>query len=328
LWIVGFMAFLLSAVLDNLTTTIVMISFIRKLIADPEDRIFVASIIVIAANAGGAFSPIGDVTTTMLWIGGQVTTFKLMEYVFLPSVVCLLAPLAYLSTKMYGTFEPPQIDPSVRATKFPVSERHKTLVFFIGLASLVFVPVFKTLTHLPPFMGMLLMLGVMWTLTEILHSEKDDEDKHPFSANHALQKIDTPSILFFAGILLAVGSLQSTGILTRVAEGLTQTIGNQTVIAVVIGVISAIVDNVPLVAAAMGMYSLEQFPADNPFWHLIAFCAGTGGSLLIIGSAAGVAAMGMEKITFFWYLRKITFVAAIGYFSGVAVFVLTHLIFD
>ena len=334
LWIIGFVAFFMSAVLDNLTTTIVMVSFLRKLMNDRDDRLFMASIIIIAANAGGAFSPIGDVTTTMLWIGGQVTTAKLMEYVFLPSLVCLVAPLAYVSIKMKGTFEPVN-DPSpsnrdastVMDSKLPVSEQHKTLVFFLGIGALLFVPVFKTFTHLPPFMGMLLSLGVMWIVTEIMHSGKDDEDKHQFTAMRALQKIDTPSILFFAGILLAVGTLQTTGILRGIAEWFSQIIGNESVIAIVIGIVSAIVDNVPLVAASMGMYSLEQFPQDHLFWHLIAYCAGTGGSLLIIGSAAGVAAMGMERIEFFWYVKRISFIAAIGYFAGCAVFILEHFVF-
>ena len=326
LWIIGFVTFFLSAILDNLTTAIVMVSFLRKLMNDRDDRLFMASIVVIAANAGGAFSPIGDVTTTMLWIGGQVTTVKLMQYVFLPSFVCLVAPLAYVSMKMHGTFEP-ITDPSVDESKLPVSDHHKRIVFFLGIGALIFVPIFKTLTHLPPFMGMLLSLGVMWIVTEIRHAEKDDEDKHPFTAMRALQKIDTPSILFFSGILLAVGVLQTSGILKGIAEWFSQTIGNESVIAIVIGLVSAIVDNVPLVAASMGMYSLDQFPQDHAFWHFIAYCAGTGGSILIIGSAAGVAAMGMEKIEFFWYVKRITFIAALGYFSGCAVFIWERFIF-
>ncbi len=326
LWIIGFVAFFLSSVLDNLTTTIVMVSFLRKLMDDRNDRLFMSSIIVIAANAGGAFSPIGDVTTTMLWIGGQVTTVKLMQYVFLPSLVCLVAPLAYVSMKMKGNFE--SLSNSTEMdSKLPVSEQHKTIVFFLGIGALIFVPIFKTFTHLPPFMGMLLSLGVMWIVTELLHSGKDDEDKHPFTAMRALQKIDTPSILFFSGILLAVGTLSATGILRGIAEWFSQTIGNESVIAIVIGLVSAIVDNVPLVAASMGMYGLDQFPPDHSFWHFIAYCAGTGGSILIIGSAAGVAAMGMEKIEFFWYVKRVAFIAALGYFAGCAVFVLEHFIF-
>ena len=305
LWVIGFISFFLSAVLDNMTTTIVMVSFLRKLMNERDDRLFMASIIVVAANAGGAFSPIGDVTTTMLWIGGQLTTLKLFEYVFFPSLICLVAPMLYVSKRMTGVFEP-VVDPSVSDSKIPVTEQHKTLVFFLGIGALIFVPIFKTFTHLPPFMGMLLSLGVVWVVTEVMHSEKDDEDKHPFTAMHALQKIDTPSILFFAGILLAVGTLQTTGILRGIAEWLSQVIGNESVIAIVIGIVSAVIDNVPLVAAAMGMYSLDQFPQDHLFWHFIAYSAGTGGSLLIIGSAAGVAAMGMEKIEFFWYAKRIT----------------------
>ena len=330
IWIIGFIAFFLSAILDNLTTTIVMVSFIRKFIADREDRLFVASIIIIAANAGGAWTPIGDVTTTMLWIGGQVTTFALVEHLLLPSLVCLIVPLFYVSFKMKGTFEAPnkeQDDPSVSASKFPVSEQHKRIVFFLGIASLIFVPIFKTFTHLPPFMGMLLSLGVMWIVVEILHSEKDDEDKNVLTPLGALRKIDTPSILFFAGILLAVGTLSATGILKSAAEGLTHIFGNFNLIAIVIGLLSAIVDNVPLVAASMGMYSLEQFPQDHAFWHFLAYCAGTGGSILIIGSAAGVAAMGMEKIEFFWYMKRIAFIAALGYFAGCLVFIVEHFIF-
>ena len=326
LWVIGFISFFLSAVLDNMTTTIVMVSFLRKLMNERDDRLFMASIIVVAANAGGAFSPIGDVTTTMLWIGGQLTTLKLFEYVFFPSLICLVAPMLYVSKRMTGVFEP-VVDPSVSDSKIPVTEQHKTLVFFLGIGALIFVPIFKTFTHLPPFMGMLLSLGVVWVVTEVMHSEKDDEDKHPFTAMHALQKIDTPSILFFAGILLAVGTLQTTGILRGIAEWLSQVIGNESVIAIVIGIVSAVIDNVPLVAAAMGMYSLDQFPQDHLFWHFIAYSAGTGGSLLIIGSAAGVAAMGMEKIEFFWYAKRITFIAAIGYFAGCAVFILEHYIF-
>ncbi len=326
LWIIGFVAFFFSAVLDNLTTTIVMVSFLRKLIYNRDDRLFMASIIIIAANAGGAFSPIGDVTTTMLWIGGQVTTGKLMEYVFLPSLVCLVAPLIYLSTKTKGSFEAIS-DPSVSDEKLAVSQKQKTIIFFLGVGALIFVPIFKTFTHLPPFMGMLLSLGVMWIVTEIIHAKKDEDEKHPFTAAHALEKIDTPSILFFAGILLAVGTLQTTGVLTDIALWLSNVFGSESAIAMIIGVVSAIVDNVPLVAAAMGMYSLEQFPQDHLFWHFIAYCAGTGGSLLIIGSAAGVAAMGMEKIEFFWYVKRITGIAALGYFAGCAAFILEHYAF-
>ncbi len=347
LWIIGIVSFFLSAVLDNLTTTIVMISFIRKLVNEREERLLLAGIIVIAANAGGAWSPIGDVTTTMLWIGGQVTTGSLLTHVFLPSLACLVVPLLLVSPQFKGELMPlnNKEDPSVFSisedgfrisedavptsntsnSTSNVSERHKIIVFLVGLGGLIFVPIFKTITHLPPFMGMLLSLGFVWAITELMHSGKDEEEKDALSVKRALERTDTPSILFFVGILLAVGVLETTGILRGCAEFLAQSIGNQTIIAIVIGAFSAIVDNVPLVAASMGMYSLEQFPPDDAFWHFIAYCAGTGGSMLIIGSAAGVAAMGMEKIEFFWYLKRIGWLAAAGYLAGCAVFILAHL---
>jgi Na+/H+ antiporter NhaD/arsenite permease-like protein len=329
LWIIGFVSFFLSSVLDNLTTTIVMISFIRKLVNEREERLLLSGIIVIAANAGGAWSPIGDVTTTMLWIGGQVTTGSLMQHVFLPSMACLIVPLLLVSRQFRGELLPMEIkeDPSVSAAE-KLSEGHKTAVFILGIGGLIFVPIFKMWTHLPPFMGMLLSLGVVWAITELMNSKKDDEEKDALSVKRALERTDTPSILFFVGILLAVGVLETTGILRGCAEFLSQNIGNQSVIAIFIGVISAIVDNVPLVAASMGMYNLTQFPPDNPFWHFIAYCAGTGGSMLIIGSAAGVAAMGMEKIPFFWYLKRVGWLAAAGYFSGCLVFILEHFTFN
>lgn len=327
LWIISLLSFFLSAVLDNLTTTIVMVSFIRKLVDDREDKMFLASIIIIAANAGGAWSPIGDVTTTMLWIGKQVTTGKLIEYVFIPSLICLIMPILFVMPKMKGDLAPLSIDTSSKAKVESLSEKHKTIVFFLGIAALIFVPIFKTITHLPPFMGMLLSLGLMWAITELMHSDKDQEDKTALSVKSALERADTPSVMFFIGILLAVGVLESTGILRGCAEWLSQTIGNQSIIAIVIGLVSAIVDNVPLVAASMGMYSLEQFPQDDKFWHFIAYCAGTGGSILIIGSAAGVAAMGMERIEFFWYLKRISVLALIGYLAGCAAFILEHYVF-
>lgn len=326
LWIIGLVTFFLSAILDNLTATIVMISFIRKLVNVREERLLLSGIIVIAANAGGAWSPIGDVTTTMLWIGGQVTTGSLMTHVFLPSLACLIVPLLLVSPQFKGTLTTVERkeDPSVFKAE-NVSEQHKTIVFLVGLGGLIFVPIFKTITHLPPFMGMLLSLGVVWAITELMHAGKDEEEKDALSVKRALERTDTPSILFFVGILLAVGVLETTGILRGCAEFLAQNIGNQTIIAIVIGAFSAIVDNVPLVAASMGMYDLVQFPQDSVFWHFIAYCAGTGGSMLIIGSAAGVAAMGMEKIEFFWYLKRIGWLAAAGYLAGCAVFILAHL---
>jgi len=319
-WLIGFIAFFLSAVLDNLTTTIVMISLLRKIIPSHRERLLFAGLVVIAANAGGAWSPIGDVTTTMLWIGKQVTATNIIIKTILPSLVCLLIPLFIISRQVKGNFE--RESDSKKITT-PRSERNA--VFFVGVAMLLFVPVFKTFTHLPPFMGILFGLGVMWIVTEMIHSGKDEAERGILSVNHALRKIDTPSILFFLGILISIASLQATGVLVNVATWLDGTIGNINIISIVIGFLSAIVDNVPLVAAAQGMYSLERFPTDHYFWEFLAYCAGTGGSSLIIGSAAGVAAMGMERIDFFWYLKKITWLAVIGYLAGAAVFILQEM---
>lgn len=318
LWMVGIITFFLSAVLDNLTTTIVMVSMLRKIIGNQQMRLFFAGIVVIAANAGGAWSPMGDVTTTMLWIGGQITALNIMLKVFIPSVVCLLVPLLIVSRQLKGRIEAPNKEENGSDT----SDRQRLAVFSIGLGSLLFVPVFKTVTHLPPFMAILLGLGVMWMLTELIHSGKNDEDKDFFSVAHALRKIDTPSILFFLGILVSISALESTGILSGLASWLSQSVGNDSVIVTLIGLLSAIVDNVPLVAAAQGMYSLEQYPTDHYFWEFLAYTTGTGGSVLIIGSAAGVAAMGMEKIDFFWYLKRISWLALIGYFAGCATFLI------
>jgi Na+/H+ antiporter NhaD/arsenite permease-like protein len=319
-WIVGLLAFFLSAVLDNLTTTIVMVSLLRKFIPSHKDRLMFAGLIVISANAGGAWSPIGDVTTTMLWMGNQITTANIIIKTILPSLVCFFVPAFFISMQMKGSFEP--INQEKDSLKSTPNER-KT-VFIIGIACLLFVPVFKTITHLPPYMGIVFGLGLMWVLTEMVHSGKDEAEKGLFSVNHALRKIDTPSILFFLGILLAVSALQSTGVLTSVAKALDNAIGNISIITIIIGFLSAIVDNVPLVAAAQGMYSLEQYPTDHFFWEFLAYCSGTGGSILIIGSAAGVAAMGMERIQFGWYLKKIAWLAFIAYLAGAVVFLLQH----
>lgn len=325
LWSVGFITFFLSAVLDNLTTTIVMVSLLRKLVADREDRMKFAGLVIIAANAGGAWSPLGDVTTTMLWIGGQITALNIVKMLFLPSVVCLLLPLWLLTRSMKGKVQAPaRVEGDEVGNSTPYE---RNLVFAIGVGALLFVPIFKTVTHLPPYMGILLGLGVMWILTEFIHSGKDEIEKGAKSVNHALRKIDTPSILFFLGILVTISALESVGVLRSMAGWLDEVIGNVTIVGVLIGFLSAVVDNVPLVAAAQGMYSLEVYPVDSFFWELIAFCAGTGGSALIIGSAAGVAAMGMENISFTWYLRKFTLLASIGYLAGVAVYVLQHQIF-
>lgn len=319
-WIVGVLAFFLSAVLDNLTTTIVMVSLLRKIVPSHKDRLMFAGLIVISANAGGAWSPIGDVTTTMLWIGNQITTANIIIKTILPSLVCFILPALIISLKMKGTIQPSE----QRNERLLSTPNERKIVFIIGVASLLFVPIFKTITHLPPYMGIVFGLGLMWVLTEMVHSGKDENEKGLFSVNHALRKIDTPSILFFLGILLAVSALQSTGILTSVAKGLDNSIGNISIITIIIGFLSAIVDNVPLVAAAQGMYSLEQYPTDHFFWEFLAYCSGTGGSILIIGSAAGVAAMGMERIQFGWYLKNIAWLAILGYLAGAGVFLLQH----
>jgi len=321
LWLTCIIAFFLSAILDNLTTTIVMVSLLRKIVEDREDRLLLVGMVVIAANAGGAWSPLGDVTTTMLWIGGQITALNIMKMLFLPSLVCLLVPLLLLSRNIKGKVQTPKTEDEYHENSTPFE---RNMVFGIGIGALLFVPIFKTVTHLPPYMGMLFGLGVMWVLTELINSKKDEDEKGLRSVNHALRKIDTPSILFFLGILVAVTSLESVGTLHHLAEWLDHTVGNVTAIGVLIGFLSAIVDNVPLVAAAQGMYDLKTYPPDSFFWELIAYCAGTGGSTLIIGSAAGVAAMGMENINFFWYLKRISMLAAVGYLAGVAVYVLQH----
>jgi Na+/H+ antiporter NhaD/arsenite permease-like protein len=318
-WLIGFITFFLSAVLDNLTTTIVLVSLLRKIIPDKKDRLLFAGLVIIAANAGGAWSPIGDVTTTMLWIGGQITAGSIIVQTILPSLVCFVVPAFIISRQVKGNTE--RIESS---TGFTNTSRERDTVFWVGLGSLLFVPVFKTITHLPPYMGVLLGLGVMWVITEMIHSGKDEAERGVYSVNHALRKIDTPSILFFLGILLSIAALQATGVLTNLAAAMDDSIGNIKIITIFIGLLSAVVDNVPLVAAAQGMYGLDQYPAGHFFWEFLAYCAGTGGSCLIIGSAAGVAAMGLEKIEFFWYMKKIGWLALIGYLAGAAVFILQH----
>ncbi len=319
LWIVSIITFFLSAALDNLTTTIVMITLLRKLLHHREDRLLLVGMVVIAANAGGAFSPIGDVTTTMLWIGGQISTMNIIRELFLPSLVCLLVPLIALSINLKKEIPPKEIKDKVVHNVF-----EKQLMFFLGVGGLLFVPVFKTITHLPPYMGILFVLSVLWIVSELLGVKKEPEGKKRYSIYHALEKLDLPTILFFLGILLAVSGLQSAGILADAAVWLSNTFSSQTWIVTLIGLLSSIVDNVPLVAASMGMYGLDQFPMDHDFWELLAYCAGTGGSCLIIGSAAGVAAMGMEKVDFFWYMKKISWLALIGYFAGIGVFLLIN----
>lgn len=321
LWIVGLITFFMSAVLDNLTTAIVMVTLLRKLISNKETRKYFVGIVVIAANAGGAWSPIGDVTTTMLWIGGQISASGIIQGLFLPSLLSLVVPLVVASfvLKKESIGKPAALE-ALSATE----ERDGKIMLFAGAGSLLGVPVFKTLTHLPPYMGILLALGLVWILSEILHSEKDEEAKKQLSVGYALTKIDTSSILFFLGILLAIGGLESFGYLHALSDQLAQYFGSQNLIITIIGLSSAVVDNVPLVAATIGMYSLVDFPMDHEMWEYLAFCAGTGGSILIIGSAAGVAVMGMEKIDFGWYLKKIGFLALLGYFAGAGFYLLLH----
>jgi Na+/H+ antiporter NhaD/arsenite permease-like protein len=324
MWLVGFVTFFLSSVLDNLTTTIVMISLMRKLLDKHDDRLFFAGIIVIAANSGGAWSPIGDVTTTMLWIGGQITTLEIMKGVFLPAVASTVIPLALVA---YGMRGKDVVSPQGGVGEHGLhstTEFERKLMFFMGIGILVAVPAFKTITHLPPFMGILFGLGILWLVGDLVHRHKEDEFKQHFTLIHALSRIDMSSIVFFIGILLAVATLEHTHILSSLAKWLDQTIGRQDVIVIVIGLVSAIVDNVPLVAASMGMYSLADYPPDSFLWEFLAYCAGTGGSILIIGSAAGVAAMGLEKIHFGWYVKKISGLALIGYFAGVGIYLLQH----
>lgn len=326
LWIIALITFFLSAILDNLTTAIVMVSVLRKLIKDAESRKFFAGVVIIAANAGGAWSPIGDVTTTMLWIGGQITPTNIMKMLLIPSLISLVIPLIYLTFKLKGNVK--RNEDNEESTEelngLIIKTQNSVIMLLVGIGTLLFVPIFKTITHLPPYMGILLGLGIVWITSEILHSDKDDAERHPFTVAHALSKIDTSSILFFLGILVAIGALESTNVLSGLAQWMDKTVGNQDIIVVLIGLASAVIDNVPLVAASMGMYDLATFPADSKIWEFMAYCAGTGGSILIIGSAAGVAVMGMEKIDFIWYLRKISFTALIGYFAGVIAYLLIY----
>ena len=323
MWMIGVVAFFLSAILDNLTTTIVMVSLMKKLLDQREDRLFFAGVIVIAANAGGAWTPIGDVTTTMLWIGGQISAVEIMKGLFLPSLVNLLVPL-FITSFLLGTRpviapEKHQSDHLIGTTTF-----ERNVMFFLGLSILVLVPVFKTVTHLPPFMGILFGLGILWMVGDLIHRKKEYDEKERLTLVRALTRIDLSSIVFFVGILLAVASLEHTHVLTSLAKWLDATVGRQDVIVILIGLASAIVDNVPLVAASMGMYTLAQYPMDSFLWEFMAYCAGTGGSILIIGSAAGVAAMGLEKIDFFWYVKKISGLALIGYLAGALTYIAQH----
>nr|XP_018676708.1 PREDICTED: uncharacterized protein LOC103972867 isoform X2 [Musa acuminata subsp. malaccensis] len=319
LWVVGLVTFFLSSVLDNLTSTIVMVSLLRKLVPPSEYRKFLGAVVVIAANAGGAWTPIGDVTTTMLWINGQISTLQTMQDLFIPSALSLAVPLALMSltSEVNGTSE--------KQSNVLASEQmapRGQLVFAVGIGALLFVPVFKAITGLPPYMGMLLGLGVLWILTDAIHF--GDSGRQKLKVPQALSRIDTQGVLFFLGILLSVSSLEAAGVLRELANYLDAHIPSVELIASAIGVVSAIIDNVPLVAATMGMYNLTSFPQDSEFWQLVAFCAGTGGSMLIIGSASGVAFMGMEKVDFFWYLRKVSGFAFAGYTAGIVAYVVIH----
>jgi len=320
LWIFGILAFFLSAILDNMTTTIVMVTLARKLIADRGHRWLFVGIIILAANAGGAWSPIGDVTTIMLWVAGKVSTLNIIKVTFLASLTSLLVPMIILTFKLKGNMERPE--QLAVAADDDIPKWQSKLVFFAGVGTLLFVPVFKTITHLPPYLGMLGGLGLLWILTDLLHKKEPEKRARNF-VTAILQKVDTSSILFFLGILMAVAALQTYGHLNMLSQSLDniplQEPEKYYLVTVVIGLLSAIVDNVPLVAGAMGMYN---FPMDHYFWEFIAYAAGTGGSILIIGSAAGVAAMGMEKIDFIWYVKKISWLALLGYLAGCVVFIL------
>lgn len=320
MWMVGFVTFFLSAILDNLTTTIVMVSLMKKLLGRREDRLFFAGIIVIAANAGGAWTPIGDVTTTMLWIGGQITALEIMKGLFIPSLINMVIPLAVISY-MFG--DQPLVPQKQREgeEQFHTSAFETNLMFFLGLGILVMVPVFKTITHLPPFMGVMFGLGILWAVGDIVHRQEEDLRKQRLTLARALTRIDMSAVVFFIGILLAVAVLEHTHVLSSIAQWLDKVVGRQDVIVLLIGLVSAVVDNVPLVAASMGMYSLTQYPPDSFLWEFMAYCAGTGGSILIIGSAAGVAAMGLEKIDFIWYVKKVSWLALLGYGAGAAAYI-------
>jgi Na+/H+ antiporter NhaD/arsenite permease-like protein len=322
IWLISLITFFLSAVLDNLTSTIVMMSILNKLIEDKKTKWLLLGLVIISSNAGGAFSPIGDVTTTMLWIGGQISPLNIMKQTFLASLVCMVVPTLIINYMIKGKIE---LRANVEnSLNFNTNSFERNLIFYVGIGCLLFVPIFKTLTNLPPYMGMFLSLGIIWTLTELIHNKKHVNEKGILSVSHALRKIDTPSILFFFGILLSISSLEVVGVLPQMASTLNSSIGNLNLVAICIGLLSAVFDNVPLVAALQSMYSLNDYPQDHYFWELLAFTAGTGGSCLIIGSAAGVAVMGIEKIDFFWYLKKISWIALIGFMAGVATFLIQH----
>jgi len=316
--IITVLTFFLSALLDNLTTAIVMSSLVTKLLVDKEHRLWFCGMIVIAANAGGALSPLGDVTTTMLWIGGQITALNIMKQLILPSIAVCLFPAIIVAYKFRGA----KFNPIPESTATYKQKADSRIVLFSGIGFLIFVPIFKTVTHLPPFMGMMLALGLMWVITTVIHKNKRPEIYEKLTVAKALQKVDTPSILFFLGILLAVSALQSFGLLKEMADFLSNNLKNDYLIGTALGLLSAVVDNVPLVAASQGMYDLSTYPTDHPFWEFLALTTGTGGSAIIIGSAAGVAVMGIQQIDFMWYLKKISWLALIGFAAGIGVFLL------
>ena len=316
--IVTVITFLLSSLLDNLTTAIVMTSLCAKILSDKEDRLWFAGMIVIAANAGGAWSPLGDVTTTMLWIGGQITALNIIRELFLPSLVACGLPLLIMSRRFKGK----KIIPTPIQERSSKEKKESNIILIAGIILLIFVPVFKTITNLPPFMGMLGALGIMWIINSMIHKKEEATYAEKYTVARALQRIDTPSILFFMGILLAVAALQSYGILKMAASFLSTSLHNDYLIGIALGILSSIVDNVPLVAATQGMYDLSIYPTDHPFWEFLALTTGTGGSAIIIGSAAGVAVMGIEQIDFIWYLKKISWLAIIGFIAGITVFLL------
>lgn len=315
LWTMGFLTFFLSSALDNLTSTIVMVNLICRLLPEGEERLVFGGAVVIAANAGGAWTPIGDVTTTMLWIGGQLSTGAIMRSLFLPSLISCGVSLAYLSYFLKGNMPHRQVH-ELTEVREPLAKP----IFFLGFGALIAVPIFKMLTGLPPVMGIIFGVSIMWLVTDLAH--RNYKDKQHLRVQNIMTKVDLSSTLFFLGILLCVDALQSAGILNELAAWMSQRVSNTSTIAVIIGLVSAVIDNVPLVAAAMGMYDLAQYPTDSNFWELVAFCAGTGGSILVIGSAAGVAFMGIEKVDFVWYMRRIGVPAALGYFAGIAVYLL------
>ena len=341
LWILSFVTFFMSAILDNLTTSIVMVLLLRKLVSEPKERWLYASMIIIAANAGGAWSPIGDITTIMLWVKGNVSTASVIAYIILPSLVAMVLPLILVSGKLKGQLE--RMEEKTDIQENFVTKKERNMLFYLGVGGLIFVPIFKTITHLPPFIGMLFSLSILWIVTEMMYNGKALDPQRQHRLPRILQRIDTPTILFFLGILMAVAVLQSTGILGDMANLLAEKVGDVNVINIVLGFLSSIVDNVPLVAAAQGMYEIVpveyaqtlapghwdlNFIQDGVFWLLLTYCAGVGGSMLIIGSAAGVVVMGLEKINFGWYLKNISLIAALGYLAGVAVLIGELMLFD